>query len=70
MPIARVTEGSSGSGDKAEMFSSVAPIRPQFCSSDLQDDHPPSCGYVQEIRLIAYLDDSLVLAYFLRVMEF
>ena len=24
-----------------------APIRPQFCSSNLHDDHPSSCGYVQ-----------------------
>ena len=24
-----------------------APIRPQFCSSDLTGDHPASCGYVQ-----------------------
>ena len=26
-----------------------APIRPQFCSSDLHDDHPASCGYVQGV---------------------
>ena len=45
VPIARVTEGSSGSGGKAEVFSSVGSF--QFCSTDLHDDQPASCGYVQ-----------------------
>ena len=25
----------------------LAPIRPQFCSSNLHDNHPASCGYGQ-----------------------
>ena len=45
VPITRVTEGPSGSGGKAEVFSSVAPH--SVCSSDLHDDQPASCCYVQ-----------------------
>ena len=64
-PIGRATESSSGSGGKPEVFSFVGS---QFCFSYLHEIILPvvaMCG-AKGIRLIAYLDDFLVLTRYWR----
>ena len=42
-----IRKGSSGSAGRQKFSVASAPIRPHFCSSDLHDNHPANCGYVQ-----------------------
>ena len=63
-PIARVTEGSSGSGGKAEVFSSVGSHSVLLLGPSRRSASLPVVAMCRAkgIRLIAYLDNFLVLA--------
>ena len=63
VPIARVTEGSSGSGGKAEIFSSIGSHWVLLLGPSWRHSLPVvAICRAKGIRLIAYLDDFLVLA--------